>query len=74
MLMLAPNDIDHLICTVSGMPREEIIRQCLSFRGSFPVDFTAEFLNGLDIEELRHIFAALCLQTRRMPAECPQPA
>jgi hypothetical protein len=31
------------------------------------VDFTADFLNRLPVDRLRHIFVAMCLQSQRMP-------
>jgi hypothetical protein len=39
----------------------------MSFSGNFPVDFTPEFLEGLSLERMRHIFVALCLQSQQVP-------
>jgi hypothetical protein len=67
--MLESQQIEELICMVSAMPREVLIERFLTFRGAFPIDFTNEFLNHEPLDRLQHIFVALCLQNRHMPAE-----
>jgi hypothetical protein len=52
---------------VAGLDRQAIIEQFRTFRGSFPIDFTAEFLRHVPLERLRHLFVALCLQQQQMP-------
>ncbi len=66
--MLESHQVEELICLVSSLDKPTLTRQFLSFRGSFPVDFTPEFLNTLSIERLRHIFVALCLQAQQVPS------
>jgi len=61
------HQIEELICLISAMDRGTIARRLREFRGSFPVDFTPDFIAGTDIDRLRHIYLALCLQNRRMP-------
>jgi hypothetical protein len=65
--MLKSNQIEELICLVSALDREALMRQFVSYQATFPVDFTPEFLNSTPVERLRHIFLALCLQCQRIP-------
>jgi len=67
--MLQSQQVEELICLVSALDREELIRQFTQYRANFPLDFTPEFLSTQPIERLRHIFLALCLQNQRMPEE-----
>ena len=66
--MLQPEQVEELICLVAAMDRPALVRQFTDFRGSFPLDFTSEFLQTTDIDRLRHIFVAVCLQCQQMPA------
>lgn len=66
--MLASDQIEELICVLSTWDRDTLVSQFTAFRGSFPVDFTPEFMTGLPVEKLRHVFLALCLQNQRMPS------
>ncbi|HEY7116960.1 MAG TPA: hypothetical protein VH475_10260 [Tepidisphaeraceae bacterium] len=65
--MLESGQVEELICLVSSLDKPALTRQFLSFQGSFPVDFTPEFLDQLTVERMRHIFVALCLQAQRLP-------
>jgi hypothetical protein len=65
--MLQGHQVEELICLVSAMDRRTIARRLREFRGSFPIDFTPQFVEATDLERLRHIYLALCLQSRRMP-------
>jgi hypothetical protein len=65
--MLESHQVEELICLVSSLDKPALTRQFMSFRGNFPVDFTPEFLEGLSVDRLRHIFVALCLQSQRLP-------
>ena len=65
--MLANEQVDELICTVATWDRETLTSEFLSFDGRFPLDFTPEYLSGLSVETLRHIFLAICLQNQKMP-------
>jgi hypothetical protein len=57
--------VEELICLVSAMGRDAVMDRLLGFNGTFPVDFTVQFLDTLPVDRLRHILVALCLQTRR---------
>jgi hypothetical protein len=65
--MLQPPQIEELVCLITSMDRPGLIRQFLRFQGTFPIDFTPEFLEQLTLERLRHIFLALCLQNQHVP-------
>lgn len=66
--MLQAEQLEELICLVSVLDRETLIRKFQEFPASFPVDFTSDFLESLPLERVQHIFLALCLQCRRFPA------
>ncbi len=65
--MLEAYQVEELICLASSLDRKSITKQFLNFQGSFPVDFTPDFLQSLPLDRLRHIFVALCLQAQHVP-------
>jgi len=65
--MLDQQQVDHLIEVVSSMDRDDLCASLLSFTGRFPVDFTAEYLQELSLDRLRHILVAACLQAGQLP-------
>ena len=65
--MMQSHQVEELIAIVSVMDRPTLTRQMRDFRASFPVDFTPHFLETVELERLRHIFLALCLQCQQMP-------
>jgi hypothetical protein len=65
--MLQAQQVEELIELVSAMDRESLIQQFHTYRASFPVDFTPDYLESQDVEQLRHLFLAMCLQSQRMP-------
>ena len=67
MAVLHSDQIDELICLVAAMDRAALVRHLRAFRGSFPLDFTGEFLDTCPLDRLRHVFVALCLQQQRVP-------
>jgi hypothetical protein len=64
---LHAQQVEELVNLVTAMSRQTLIDQFRTYRASFPVDFTREYLEAQDIEQLKHLFLALCLQTQRMP-------
>lgn len=64
---MAAHEIEELICLVATLDREGLARQFNNYKANFPVDFTPEFLATQPIDRLRHIFLAICLQSKRMP-------
>jgi hypothetical protein len=65
--MLQSDQIDELITLVAAMDREALTWQFRSYPTRFPIDFTPQFLSTTSLDELRHIFVAVCLQNQRMP-------
>ena len=65
--MLQSDQIEDLMMLVSSLDRDALMSHFQSYRASFPVDFTPDFLSRLPEEKLRHIFVGMCLQTQRMP-------
>ncbi|HEY8668593.1 MAG TPA: hypothetical protein VIL86_18245 [Tepidisphaeraceae bacterium] len=65
--MLQSHQVEELICLVAALDRAMLIEQFRTYRASFPVDFTPEFLETLSDDRLRHIFVAMCLQCQRLP-------
>lgn len=65
--MLQSQQVEQLICLVSSLDRDSLIAQFHTYHASFPIDFTAEFLQNTPVERLRHIFLALCLQCQHLP-------
>lgn len=65
--MLEHEQIEELICLVSGLDRSALVQQFLSYPATFPIDFTEEFFQRTPLERLRHIFVAMCLQNQQMP-------
>ena len=65
--MLAADQVEELITLVEAFDRPTLIAHFRSYRAAFPLDFTDAFLNAEPVDNLRHIFVAVCLQTQRMP-------
>jgi hypothetical protein len=72
--MLQSHQVEELICLVSSLDRETLVKQFDRFPSDFPIDFTPEFLREQPLERLRHIFVALCLHNQRMPEMTQTPA
>ncbi|MGH7215140.1 MAG: hypothetical protein ACREIT_10300 [Tepidisphaeraceae bacterium] len=72
--MLQTHQVEELICLVSVLDRGSLVRQFRSYRSNFPVDFSDAFLEATEVDRLRHIFIALCLQHQRLPDPCEAPA
>lgn len=73
--MLESHHVEELIQIVTAMDRDSLIERMLHFRGTFPVDFSREFLERLPVDRLRHILVALCVQCSVLPtAEIPAAA
>lgn len=68
--MLQSDQIEELLCLVSALDRDALVKQFHCYRASFPLDFSSEFLLNAPIERLRHIFVAICLQSQHMPQIC----
>ena len=71
--MLAAEQLEEMICLVSALDREALIHQFANFPAHFPIDFTPAFLESLPLDQVRHIFLALCLQCQKFPAMMEEP-
>ena len=65
--MLQSNQIEELITLVSSLDRDALVAHLRTYRANFPVDFTADYLNRLPLDKLRHIFVAAL---ERLPFGC----
>jgi hypothetical protein len=59
--------MDDLICLASSLDRSTLLEQFRTYPARFPIDFTPEFLGKLSLDQLRHIFVAMCMQNDRWP-------
>jgi hypothetical protein len=67
--MLRSQEVEQLISAVSAMDRHALIDQFHTYRASFPLDFTPQFLTSASLDQLRHIFVAVCLQSQHLPVQ-----
>jgi hypothetical protein len=65
--MLQAEQIEELILLISAMDRPTLIAQLTHYRTDFPLDFTRQFLDEVDLDRLRHIFLAICLHHQHAP-------
>ena len=65
--MLKAHQVEELVEIINALPRTALMCQFSTYRASFPVDFTQDYLESQDTEQLRHLFLAMCLQSQRMP-------
>jgi hypothetical protein len=65
--MLQSEQVEELVCLISSLDRPALTHQLLQFTGSFPVDFTPEFLSAQSVERLQHLLFALCMQCQHIP-------
>jgi hypothetical protein len=65
--MLDSHQIEDLICAVAALDRETLVGQFRAYPSTFPIDFTPEFLATVELDRLRHIFLALCVQCQHVP-------
>ncbi|HEV7301753.1 MAG TPA: hypothetical protein VGN72_20620 [Tepidisphaeraceae bacterium] len=61
------HEIEALICLIASLDREGLARYFETYQANFPVDFTPEFIATQPLDRLRHIFLAICLQSKRLP-------
>ncbi len=65
--MLHAEQVEELVQIIAALSRSTLLVQFQTYRASFPVDFTADYLDRQSTEQLRHLFLAMCLQSQRMP-------
>jgi hypothetical protein len=72
--MLQDTQIENLMTLVASLDRDALIDQFHNYRANFPVDFTDDFFDRFEVDKLRHIFVAMCLQSQRLPDGAPRAA
>ena len=65
--MLDQAQLQQAVATIATLDRGEIARQLRRDEIRFPVDFTPEWIASRSLDELRHVYAAICLQCDLMP-------
>jgi hypothetical protein len=65
--MLQGHQIEELITVVALLDKGALLKQFQAYPASFPVDFSPEFLDRQPLDRLRHLFVAVCLQSKKMP-------
>ena len=72
--MLQDTQIETLMTLVASLDRDALIDQFHNYQANFPVDFTDDFFDRFEVDKLRHIFVAMCLQNQRLPDTTPRAA
>jgi hypothetical protein len=67
--MLTPQKSDHVLRIIERLDRRQIIQQMRGCTARFPIDLTDEWLQTQPVEELRHVYAAICIQCDVMPED-----
>lgn len=67
--MLTPKQVEQVLETVNRLDRGQIVEQMRRCPARFPIDFSDDWLQTQPIEELRHVFAAVCIQCELMPQD-----
>lgn len=57
--------IEEVIRELATMDHARLIQALMNLDCTFPVDFTLEYLRGLNEEKLRHLYLALTTHARR---------
>jgi hypothetical protein len=63
--MQLPADIESMLEVVAAMERTGLVELLRTMPCPFPLDFTDEYLAGIELDRLRHLVAAVCLQVRK---------
>ena len=72
--MLHSHQVEELIEVAGALDKTELVNRFLSFRATFPLDFTRDFLESQSLDRLRHLYVALCLHVHQRSAEAPASA
>ncbi len=52
---------------IAAMDRPALVQAIRTMECPFPIDLTPQYLDGLNLEELRHIYLALRMHARQRP-------
>jgi len=67
--MLPPQKAKSVLSIVERLDRRQIIHQMRACPARFAIDLTDNWLQTQPIDELRHVFAAICIQCDVMPED-----
>ncbi len=56
--------LEQSITTVVGMGKSELKKRIRSFNGRFRLDFSDDYLNGVNADRLRHILMAAMINAK----------
>ena len=62
---MTQRSMEEVIQELATMDHAGLIQALMNLDCTFPVDFTLEYLRGLDEEKLRHLYLALTRHSRR---------
>ncbi|HEX4123603.1 MAG TPA: hypothetical protein VHY37_02690 [Tepidisphaeraceae bacterium] len=65
--MLHTQQVEEMVVLISAMDRPTLRMQLTNYPADFPLDFTPQFLDTVELDRLRHIFLALCLHHQQTP-------
>ncbi len=65
---MVPSQIEELVADVLKMDRDGLISFLWRLDCEFQIDFTDEYLQGMNLERLRHLVATVVLHARNHPA------
>lgn len=63
-------NLEALIERIAGMDRPALVDTLQNLNCDFRIDFTAEFLDSISLERLRHIVLAASLHDHQVKATC----
>ncbi len=66
--MTADSSFETICTAVAAMSKPEVIGRLLNFEGPIKLDFTRDYLEGLNVERLRHILLAVLINVHRKRA------
>jgi hypothetical protein len=67
--MLTPQKSQQVLRIIERLDRRQIIQQMRACPARFPIDLTDDWLRTQPLEELRHVYAAICIQCDVMPED-----
>ena len=65
--MLSREQAEHVVRRIARLDRQQVIAGLRRCPAKFPIDFTADWLDSQPLAELRHVYAAICIQCGHQP-------
>lgn len=66
--MSAEFSFEKMCSAIAAMSKTEVISRLLNFDGPIKLDFTQDYLEGLNVERLRHILLAAVITVQHKRA------